>query len=503
MQDTEKILDLQLQISLLQAQLANLTNQKNTSVLVDFSKYKVVSFDLFDTLILRPFAKPSDLFEWLWGKQLKDVRVQSEIAVKRALRREVKLSEIYSKISSNTISPNDEIAAELECVIPNPEGVNLFNQALQVGARVIITSDFYMGKSVLAALLEKCGIKGYSNIYSSSDYGKFKATGLFKEVLKAENITPNQIIHIGDNPSTDIEPANRLGIDTYHLRKPIDKFYANNPQYALHIDSLQISHTIGLFANDDKNRSFWNNLGFRTAAFAYSYAYQIFLQAESDGVKNILFIARDCYLVKKYFDRLNVDKKYKTFYVYANRRMAQNGKNYSDYVKSFNLQGKSAIVDNCTTHHSALRVLKIKDAVLYYLFLFREMPGYKSVAFYPNRGFTASSPLDFLETIMTSPELPVVDVEKDAYGLYHPVYDPYPSNEEIKRIDAIKQICDGALDFNPNPSIVFQMDMADLIVRTFFEGFSEEDKRKFSQIKGTVDSMHEKYREIKIGGFSK
>ena len=54
-------------------------------------------------------------------------------------------------------------------------------------------------------------------IYASSEHDCSKHSGLFEIVLKKERLAPGEVVHVGDNPKTDIVPAEKLGMRPYHF----------------------------------------------------------------------------------------------------------------------------------------------------------------------------------------------------------------------------------------------------------------------------------------------
>ena len=70
--------------------------------------YDVISFDIFDTLLLRPFANPTDLF-YIIGKRLDmpefhKLRIEAEkrareIAIAETGSREITIYNIYAQIT--------------------------------------------------------------------------------------------------------------------------------------------------------------------------------------------------------------------------------------------------------------------------------------------------------------------------------------------------------------------------------------------------------------------
>ena len=102
--------------------LAN-RDRKSVSETVSFlMQYDVISFDIFDTLIFRPFSEPTDLFFFLGEKtgilDFKRLRMQAEAEArtqkyKEEKHYEIKLSDIWSRLE-NEIGVTKEQGMQME-----------------------------------------------------------------------------------------------------------------------------------------------------------------------------------------------------------------------------------------------------------------------------------------------------------------------------------------------------------------------------------------------------
>ncbi|MBP3772506.1 MAG: hypothetical protein J6I53_07445, partial [Treponema sp.] len=121
-------------------------------------QYDVISFDIFDTLILRPFAKPTDLF-LLIGHALEipdfyQIRINAEKKVRQEKfektgNYEITISDIYKVIERGTgISADKGIQTELEYekryCFANPYMKRVYDMLVELGKKIIITSDMYI-----------------------------------------------------------------------------------------------------------------------------------------------------------------------------------------------------------------------------------------------------------------------------------------------------------------------------------------------------------------------
>ena len=163
------------------------------------AKYEIISFDIFDTLIFRPFSLPMDLFRIVGEKlgilDFTNIRVWAEWDARRKCNArhghmEVTLANIYDNLEedlgvSSKRGQAEEIDAELSLCYANPFMLEVWNRLLNMGKRIIVISDMYLSSEVLSRMLEKNGFIGYEKLYVSCEYGKSKANGkLFQYVLE-------------------------------------------------------------------------------------------------------------------------------------------------------------------------------------------------------------------------------------------------------------------------------------------------------------------------------
>lgn len=210
------------------------------------SKCEYYSFDIFDTLIFRPFLFPDDLFSMLEPlyRELFDQDNKFSVIRKRAeallressIYSEITLDEIYDHISEIYLLDRDkleriknkEIELEISKCYSRQSVLNLFKMLLHIKKKTIIVSDIYLDYDTIKAILDKNGIVGYEKLFLSSVYRKTKQDGsLYGEVLKQLKVLPNRVFHIGDNYDSDYLQATRCHINAHFYSKAI-----NAMQYA-------------------------------------------------------------------------------------------------------------------------------------------------------------------------------------------------------------------------------------------------------------------------------
>lgn len=284
--------------------------------------YDVVSFDIFDTLIFRPLDLPRHLF-WFVGNELDmlnfvNVRTQAENTVRdekeqREGHREVTIREIYEQIQKETgLDPERGIAAEIETerklCQANPYMKYVFDTLLALGTRIFLVSDMYLPKEFVEQLLEKCGYAGYEQLLVSCDCQCSKRDGrlfqLLKDYAQGARADAPRIVHVGDNPETDIGMAQKMGLETFHYENTTVK---GRPYRTDEIPGMVGSAYRGIVNNHLHNgyRRYdaYYEFGFLYGGlFHYGFAQHIHRFAAEHGMEKILFVARDGYIMKQIYD---------------------------------------------------------------------------------------------------------------------------------------------------------------------------------------------------------
>lgn len=285
-------------------------------------QYDVISFDIFDTLILRPFAKPTDLF-LLIGHALEipdfyQIRINAEKKVRQEKfektgNYEITISDIYKVIERGTgISADKGIQTELEYekryCFANPYMKRVYDMLVELGKKIIITSDMYIPGEQMKEILTSCGYTNYENLYVSCDYGTSKRSGGLYEIVKSD-YEGKTIVHVGDNYESDINSAKDCGLDT--------RFYRNCHEIGNKYRSEDMSEIIGSayagiinthLHNGDKTYSPYYEYGFIYGGlYVLGYCHWIHEKCKKEGIEKVLFLARDGAIYQKVFNMLYDD----------------------------------------------------------------------------------------------------------------------------------------------------------------------------------------------------
>ena len=194
----------------------------------DLSEFDVVSFDVFDTLIFRPFALPTDLFYLIEAKtecfNFSELRSRAEQISRAKTKKpnfEVDIYDIYGELSRLCpLKKEDaeiEIKLEKEVCYANPYMKRVFDILKSKGQKTVVTSDMYLPKSVIEEILNKNGFFPFDAYYISCECGFNKGSGKLFELVKKD--FQGKIVHVGDSLEADIGGAARARVASYHYQQ--------------------------------------------------------------------------------------------------------------------------------------------------------------------------------------------------------------------------------------------------------------------------------------------
>ena len=173
-----------------------------------------VSFDVFDTLLVRRVLRPEDVFT-LTERRLRAVGLPAEGFARRRVgaQRDLvcgSLEQIYDALQprmgwsdgQRQTAVRTELAVEGEVLCPRQDGAALLAYALARGKPTALVSDMYLPAETIRELLARCGIQAPADILVSCEQGKTKKDGLFR-VLRSRFGTAGKLVHFGDQSESD------------------------------------------------------------------------------------------------------------------------------------------------------------------------------------------------------------------------------------------------------------------------------------------------------------
>ena len=295
-----------------------------------------VSFDVFDTLLHRrcePNAVIDGVTDWIdryiegqYGIEVHALesrhRVYGALIAKKAdsgLDLDTTIEEMLPLWVEEMVPqlPREEKKAFEEKIFHKEEEIeqwacyaNIFSLELikelkHRGLHVIYVSDMYLGKSIVQKLLDHNGYAGLFDAgYVSGDHSLLKRTGrLFDFVLEQLQISPSEVLHIGDNYEADFVEAKKKGLRAYFIGDRLLDYKKNTNKYdylAAKKNSKWKGYAIASFA-----RSTPYEIGTEIEAYAKrnfgplfsSFIHRVIERSIEEGVERIYYLSREGFLL--------------------------------------------------------------------------------------------------------------------------------------------------------------------------------------------------------------
>lgn len=310
-------------------------------------KHDAISFDIFDTLIMRTTLDPLDVLDYTEEELRENYHIDIKDFYKKHRNADYEskggnLDAILKIIQENYSLTDDEvhlikkveIESEKKHLIVRKDIVELFQFAIDSGKRVNLISDMYLNKDILADILSGLGVTGYEKIYVSCDYGVGKSNGLF-DIYKREVISKSYL-HVGDNHRADYESAIKAGIDAYEIKSAYELLtlssissilqYTKGTDEKSYIAKYIAEKFNSPFSLADSNivkiDSVDEFVKICILPILLVYIQKLIETVKSNKYKVVALGARDCYLVKKLIDEKNIDLGCNVTYLYCSRRLA-------------------------------------------------------------------------------------------------------------------------------------------------------------------------------------
>lgn len=324
---------------------------------------QIVTFDIFDTLLMRKVAEPYHVneiirlkVEDLLGRKFDfpTLRINAEEDARRLKGGDVTLDEIYKSFAKLAELDEEtckkirelEVATEVELCLPREEVVMWFNKLRDHYQKNIwLVSDMYLQTSDVERLLKKCGVEGYDKLLISCETGMRKDTAAIWDYFTEEGLN-EKLIHLGDNETSDIQLPGDRKFPVYHLMSAINLFTFTpfGKMLAEHLNrkkSLYAGILLGVvlakkfqspFALNDEMTEQPGKIilqSFRDFGYWFfgvpllTYILWLIQKTREDKIRRIFFFARDGYFLQPLYQLVCEMLKFKPLpsdYFYASRR---------------------------------------------------------------------------------------------------------------------------------------------------------------------------------------
>lgn len=298
--------------------------------------FDVVSFDVFDTLLMRKAGRPEDVFSLVEKQIPPSYGCEGKFVFARGRAEQqcrgqwgsalYALADIYRALRALlplTAGQAEQVMAQelrTEALLLTSRDVmrRLFSELQSAGKRILLVSDMYLQTGQLAPLLQQNGFTGYEKLFISCEQGASKQEGgLWR--LVCTYTEGAAVLHIGDNPKSDIEQSQKSGASTGYVMSAADMLrestFANLEQKAV---STGDSIALGMLQNRLMNDPFsmLHSHGRPCAKTPEDFGYLFFgplvsaffrwllWQVGQDQPEVLWFIARDGLFFQRLYEQI-------------------------------------------------------------------------------------------------------------------------------------------------------------------------------------------------------
>ena len=300
------------------------------------------SFDIFDTLLARRIEPPEAIHEALCGhlsrhlhgqpgsEELLTLRKEAELALRQKshsagldfechyidlLEQWVKMIRRRDDDELLVWLRDMELSLELSALFVKDGVIELFSQLKKAGKKIIVTSDMYLGPNEIRTILKHNGLLDFiDRIYVSSTFCRCKYSGrLFKQIMADFSLSPERILHAGDNPVSDYAVPRSLGIHAVLIREREEKrrrrtlsVYNSLSRRRLYWRGKHLLHVAAGSGESSPSRSdFFFDYGKNVLGPVFSTCILgMFERFRDYRIDKVLFLARDGFLLRKLYDIL-------------------------------------------------------------------------------------------------------------------------------------------------------------------------------------------------------
>lgn len=302
-------------------------------LLAEIDQHEVISFDIFDTLLMRRVLEPRDVFH-LVERTLQKEHINIPFAVWR-IHAEVDLlqkiehpdmdaiylhmQKLYA-IDDNLLQvlKAKELDSEEKCICARKKMVSAFEYAKHKGKEVYLLSDMYLNKRYMEKLLRKCKITGYRELIISCEVNASKGRGDIYEIL-LQKAQSKSILHIGDNQLSDIKNAEKNEVDAFFVMNAYRMLLQSNvgeihERIESFDDKLLLGNLVATMLNDPfvlhkyKGKLYIDDekMMAKICLAVITMVFMAWFVNEVKCKKNavILFVSRDGYYLQKLYQRI-------------------------------------------------------------------------------------------------------------------------------------------------------------------------------------------------------
>lgn len=332
----------------------SVTLESKKAIEKHISRAEVISFDLFDTLIMRETYLPTDIFDLVEQRAKNFFKRDLSFKVPRVEAEKFcfnhdkfyTINMIYDRLretldcSTTEIRHlmNEELDMELRYSRPRSDVVDLYNFSLSQGKKVCITTDTYLDRGTIAEFLENAHIPPPDEFFISNLERKSKHAGTIWDQIRSHYQT-DSILHLGDNRIDDVEQPLSKGLSAVQIATASDLLGSVMGTIPLRARTFTDRRILGLLASRFLNSPFslmhspgklrvssMADLGYLCfGPLVYAYICWLICEVRHHPDARVLFFARDGYLLKELYEKTAQDLKIQVpegTYLLTSRRSA-------------------------------------------------------------------------------------------------------------------------------------------------------------------------------------
>ncbi len=305
---------------------------------------EVISFDLFDTLLVRRVHDP-DLVKLPVARLISTLARKKGISIGwqnvQKLRDKIEqrqrqetgkkfddheacyplfMGELLSNVFADQFSETvlDEVTKyelfiENSMLVPRQPFFDWIQELNQQGKRILIISDMYLPASHLKVLVEHAGLSEYvEDVISSADTFLAKASGKgFELVHKKYALIKEKWLHIGDNSFSDGMRASEFGIESLIIQDPLEdqrksivKRYINYSDGRPFWRGRVLQQLMAPLEGENCERDALYNEGYNfLGPLVGSFVQEIADRCRKNSISKIFFLSREGWTFKRYWER--------------------------------------------------------------------------------------------------------------------------------------------------------------------------------------------------------
>lgn len=303
------------------------------------SQAEVISFDIFDTLVKRNVAIPEHVHQLVQSEFLRQTglaileyprhRTVAETEARKYCRKEeISLDEIFSFLHEVPEEWKNKLKqierqTEIEICTPNLIMKAVYEQAMQDGKKIIVTSDMYLDEETMQQILYKCGYDTYEKLYLSSSYGLCKARGSIYNAIQEDYAAyKGKILHIGDNIKGDYVIPRKQGISAVLIdgQQHSLKYWKTKGRG---IKEQFLYERLYTFLNNhnDPDYSDVMSMGYEILGpMLFGYCKWLYERIRADKINKIFFLSREGKILQEAFKSLYPQCEIEHAYLYVSRQ---------------------------------------------------------------------------------------------------------------------------------------------------------------------------------------